>query len=97
MAESEADKWLEKIQQDKKGKLKIYIGMSAGVGKTFRMLQEAHTLLRNGVNIKVGYVATPFSNAILPQKNWSPSGCNTGHVKNGLPAFRQEAVVPIPP
>ncbi len=32
--------------------------MSAGVGKTYRMLQEAHTLLRNGVNLKVGYVET---------------------------------------
>lgn len=40
------------------GKLKIYIGMSAGVGKTYRMLQEAHTLLRGGVNVKVGYVET---------------------------------------
>ena len=37
-----------------KGKFKIYIGMSAGVGKTYRMLQEAHSLLQNGVNIKVG-------------------------------------------
>ncbi|HSU27750.1 MAG TPA: sensor histidine kinase KdpD [Chitinophagaceae bacterium] len=58
MGEKEADKWLGRIQEDKKGKLKIYIGMSAGVGKTYRMLQEAHTLLRNGVNIKVGYVET---------------------------------------
>lgn len=58
MPESEANKWLAKIQQDKKGKLKIYIGMSAGVGKTYRMLQEAHSLLRNGVNVKVGYVET---------------------------------------
>jgi two-component system, OmpR family, sensor histidine kinase KdpD len=58
MAEQEANKWLEKIQQQKKGKLKIYIGMSAGVGKSYRMLQEAHTLLRNGVNIKVGYIET---------------------------------------
>ncbi|WP_205512825.1 sensor protein KdpD [Longitalea arenae] len=41
-----------------RGKLKIYIGMSAGVGKTYRMLQEAHDLLRKGVNIKVGYVET---------------------------------------
>ena len=40
------------------GKLKIYIGMSAGVGKTFRMLQEAHTLLRSGVNVKIGFVET---------------------------------------
>ncbi|RYY59344.1 MAG: sensor protein KdpD [Chitinophagaceae bacterium] len=40
------------------GKLKIYIGMSAGVGKTYRMLQEAHNLLRNDVNLKVAYVET---------------------------------------
>ncbi len=32
--------------------------MSAGVGKTYRMLQEAHTLLRNGVDVKIGYVET---------------------------------------
>ncbi|HRE38867.1 MAG TPA: sensor protein KdpD [Chitinophagaceae bacterium] len=58
MPDSEANKWLEKIQQSQKGKLKIYIGMSAGVGKSFRMLQEAHALLRNGVNVKVGYIET---------------------------------------
>ena len=32
--------------------------MSAGVGKTYRMLQEAHTLLNNGINIQIGYVET---------------------------------------
>ncbi len=32
--------------------------MSAGVGKTFRMLQEAHTLLRNGIDVKIGYIET---------------------------------------
>lgn len=58
MPDNEANIWLAKLQQEKKGKLKIYIGMSAGVGKTYRMLQEAHTLLRNGVNVKVGYVET---------------------------------------
>lgn len=34
--------------------------MSAGVGKTFRMLQEAHTLLRNGIDVKIGYIETHF-------------------------------------
>jgi len=58
MSTVEANKWLERIQQEKKGKLKIYIGMSAGVGKTYRMLQEAHTLLRNNVNVKIGYIET---------------------------------------
>jgi two-component system, OmpR family, sensor histidine kinase KdpD len=58
MPDQEANKWLEKIQEAQKGKLKIYIGMSAGVGKSYRMLQEAHTLLRNGVNVKIGYIET---------------------------------------
>jgi two-component system sensor histidine kinase KdpD len=58
MSETDADKWLAKIQQEKKGKLKIYIGMSAGVGKSYRMLQETHNLLRNGVNVKIGYIET---------------------------------------
>ena len=58
MPDQEANKWLEKIQESRKGKLKIYIGMSAGVGKSYRMLQEAHTLQRNGVNVKIGYIET---------------------------------------
>lgn len=32
--------------------------MSAGVGKTYRMLQEAHALLRSGIDIKIGYIET---------------------------------------
>jgi two-component system sensor histidine kinase KdpD len=50
--------FLDLIQKSRKGKLKIYIGMSAGVGKTFRMLQEAHTLLKNGIDVKIGFVET---------------------------------------
>jgi two-component system sensor histidine kinase KdpD len=44
--------------KESKGKFKIYIGMSAGVGKSYRMLQEAHSLLQNGVNVKMGFVET---------------------------------------
>lgn len=32
--------------------------MSAGVGKTYRMLQEAHALLKNGIDVKIGYIET---------------------------------------
>jgi K+-sensing histidine kinase KdpD len=32
--------------------------MSAGVGKTYRMLQEAHSLLRNGIDVKIGFIET---------------------------------------
>jgi len=61
MAETQdqnAEHFLDLIKKSRKGKFKIYIGMSAGVGKTYRMLQEAHTLLRNGIDVKVGYIET---------------------------------------
>ena len=50
--------FLDLINKSKQGKFKIYIGMSAGVGKSFRMLQEAHSLLRNGINVKIGFIET---------------------------------------
>jgi len=53
-----AQHFLDLIQKSRKGKFKVYIGMSAGVGKTFRMLQEAHTLLKNGIDVKIGYIET---------------------------------------
>ena len=60
MAELEKNtaQFIDLIRKSRKGKFKIYIGMSAGVGKTFRMLQEARTLLRNGVDVKIGYIET---------------------------------------
>ena len=41
-------------QRATRGKLKIYLGACAGVGKTWAMLQEAHRLQEQGVNILVG-------------------------------------------
>ena len=56
--EKRVQQFLELSQKSERGRLKIYLGMSAGVGKTYRMLQEAHNLLRNGVNIKIAFVET---------------------------------------
>jgi len=56
--EQRVQQFLELSRKKTRGKLKIYVGMSAGVGKSFRMLQDAHSLLRNGVNLKVGYIET---------------------------------------
>ena len=56
--ENNVKHFLDLIQKSRKGKFKVYIGMSAGVGKTFRMLQEAHTLLKKGIDIKIGYIET---------------------------------------
>lgn len=38
------------------GRLKIFFGYSAGVGKTYAMLREAHDQLENGVDVLVGYI-----------------------------------------
>ncbi|MEC5165432.1 two-component system sensor histidine kinase KdpD [Flavobacterium sp. PL11] len=56
--ENNVKHFLDLIQKSRRGKFKIYIGMSAGVGKTYRMLQEAHTLLKNGIDVKIGYIET---------------------------------------
>lgn len=50
--------FLDLIKRSHRGKFKIYIGMIAGVGKSYRMLQEAHELLENGVDVQIGYVET---------------------------------------
>ncbi|MBK8983594.1 MAG: sensor protein KdpD [Ignavibacteria bacterium] len=55
---SNAEKFLTLIKKSRQGKLKIYLGLAAGVGKSYRMLQEAHELLKNGINVTVGYVET---------------------------------------
>ncbi len=60
--------FLNLVKNSRRGKFKVYIGMSAGVGKTFRMLQEAHAMLRSGVNVKIGYIEThdrPETQALL--------------------------------
>jgi two-component system sensor histidine kinase KdpD len=51
-----AERFLNLIRSSRRGKLKIYIGMAAGVGKTYRMLLEARELLKNKVDVLVGYV-----------------------------------------
>ena len=56
--EQSVQHFLDLIKRSHRGKFKIYIGMIAGVGKSYRMLQEAHELLENGVDVQIGYVET---------------------------------------
>src|SRR3954465_15152742 len=50
--------FLELVNKGKRGRLKLYIGFAAGVGKTYRMLEEAHALERRGGDIVIGFVET---------------------------------------
>src|SRR3984957_11618612 len=44
------------IQKQRRGKLKVFLGSSAGVGKTYSMLQEGNRLKQRGVDVIIGYV-----------------------------------------
>jgi two-component system sensor histidine kinase KdpD len=48
--------FLQLIQRQARGKLKVYLGSSAGVGKTYAMLVEGNRLRQRGVDVVIGYV-----------------------------------------
>jgi two-component system sensor histidine kinase KdpD len=52
------ESFLDLIRQEGRGNLKIFLGFAPGVGKTYRMLQEAHQLRQKGVDVVVGIVDT---------------------------------------
>jgi len=74
-----AGRFLDLIRASKQGKLKIYIGMAAGVGKTYRMLLEARELINNKVDVVVGYIETHGRK-------------ETAKVLEGLPAMKRKNI-----
>lgn len=71
--------FLQMIKSSRRGKFKIYIGMAAGVGKTFRMLQEAHQLLESGIDVCIGYIE-------------SHGRSETEKLKTGLPEIQRKSI-----
>lgn len=51
-----ASSFLQMIRRDRRGRLKIYLGYAAGVGKSYAMLQEAHRLKAEGIDVIIGVV-----------------------------------------
>ena len=74
-----AERFLHLIRSSKQGKLKIYIGMAAGVGKTYRMLLEAKELLNNKVDVVIGYIETHGRK-------------ETAKLMEGLPAIKRKQI-----
>ncbi|EOH6074574.1 DUF4118 domain-containing protein [Burkholderia cenocepacia] len=62
MNRPDPDQLLDKLQRDeekqRRGQLKIFFGASAGVGKTYAMLQAARQRVQEGVDVVVGIVET---------------------------------------
>ncbi|HEX6965372.1 MAG TPA: universal stress protein [Gemmatimonadaceae bacterium] len=55
-SEAEGADFLQLVRRRGRGKLKVYIGSAAGVGKTYRMLTEAHAMRARGVDVVVGFI-----------------------------------------
>jgi len=49
---------LAKLQHDPRARLRIYIGAAPGVGKTYSMIEDAHTFRRDGLDVVIGFVET---------------------------------------
>ncbi|MFH0793438.1 MAG: PTS sugar transporter subunit IIA [bacterium] len=58
MMTNRPDSFLRMIRRSERGKLKIYLGYCAGVGKTYQMLQDARRLKADGIAVAVGIVET---------------------------------------
>ena len=56
--ENRAESFLRLVRRSQRGKLKIYLGYCAGVGKTYQMLLEGQRFRGDGIDIVVGVVET---------------------------------------
>lgn len=74
-------------QKGRQGRLKIFFGYAAGVGKTYAMLEAAHLAQKQGVDVVVGYIerhTRPDTLALLdgleqlPTAPWSTGASNCG-------------------
>ena len=51
-----AESLLARHEQAQRARLRVYLGAAPGVGKTYQMLEEAHMLKRQGVDIVIGFI-----------------------------------------
>src|SRR5437879_540855 len=52
------DQLLEKLRQEDRARLRVYIGAAPGVGKSYRMLKDGRALKDAGIDVAIGLVET---------------------------------------
>ena len=52
------DGWIDRLRTASRARLRVYIGAAPGVGKTCALLEDAHALRADGVDVVVGFVET---------------------------------------
>jgi two-component system, OmpR family, sensor histidine kinase KdpD len=53
---SAAESLLARVKEEGRARLRLYIGAAPGVGKSYRMLEDAHELRRQGVDVVIGFI-----------------------------------------
>src|SRR3954454_4301597 len=69
---------LERLKEQDRARLRVYIGAAPGVGKTYAMLREAHALKARGVDVVAGLIETygrPDTEAQLQDLEVIPRAC----------------------
>ena len=55
---TDAESLLARVKAEGRARLRVYIGAAPGVGKSYQMLEDAHELKRQGIDVVVGFVET---------------------------------------
>ena len=53
---TDAESLLARAKAEGRARLRVYIGAAAGVGKSYQMLEDAHELKRQGIDVVVGFI-----------------------------------------
>jgi two-component system sensor histidine kinase KdpD len=53
---SVAESVLARVKEEERPRMRLYIGAAPGVGKTYRMLEDAHELKRQGIDVVIGFI-----------------------------------------
>jgi two-component system sensor histidine kinase KdpD len=53
---SAAESLLARAKQEGRARLRVYIGAAPGVGKSYKMLEDAHELKRQGLDVVIGFI-----------------------------------------
>jgi two-component system sensor histidine kinase KdpD len=56
VSQSAAESLLTRAREEGRARLRVYIGAAAGVGKTYRMLEDAHELKRQNLDVVIGFI-----------------------------------------
>jgi two-component system sensor histidine kinase KdpD len=90
------------LSSRRRGKHKMYIGMAPGVGKSYRMLEEAHNLKEQGIDVLIGLLEThgraetaqkALGLEVIPKKAIVHGGVTLGEMDTDAILARQPQLV----